>query len=140
MRMTGYKAGWSIFLFLFLSLTAFSGCQSGEELPAGCSIRDGKLSVVLEENPGTGYAWQAEVGDGAVLVLESDSFVQGGSSGRVGAPGERTWVFRGFARGESRLDFRYFRSWEGPSSETAHRSFVVTVGAGGMITGCRDAD
>jgi predicted secreted protein len=101
--------------------------------PKEVRIEDGKLIVELPENPTTGFTWSFKSEKGELIEPIENRFMSGDSGNIVGAGGIHRWVFRGLLEGESRLTFRYFRSWEGEESAIDERIYEVHIGAGGMI-------
>lgn len=92
-------------------------------------IDNGNLIIVLKENPSTGYSWNYTISNGKVVELIEDEFIQGAANGEVvGAGGTHRWSFRGVLEGEVRLEFRYYRSWEGEGSSIEERSYLIKVG------------
>jgi inhibitor of cysteine peptidase len=95
------------------------GSSSGE-------IEISKLArIILQENPSTGYSWQAEVSDAAVLMpversllTESDSpgvapiVDLGGRQEVLGAPVSVALDFQALKAGISLVRFTYSRPWE----------------------------
>lgn len=92
-------------------------------------IDNGNLRIVLRENPSTGYSWNYTISNNEVLQLVEDEFIQGEANGEiVGAGGTHRWSFRGALEGEARLEFRYYRSWEGEGSSVDEREYLIKVG------------
>lgn len=92
-------------------------------------IDNGNLSIVLRENPSTGYSWNYTISNKDVIQLIEDEFIQGAANGEtVGAGGTHKWLFRGVLEGEARLEFRYYRSWEGEGSSIDEREYLIKVG------------
>lgn len=82
------------------------------------------FAVQLQENPTTGYMWNATVSSG--LVIKSSDFSQTpAAAGLVGSGGTRTWVILANDTGDQKFSASYRRSWEPVTgNETA---FVVNV-------------
>ena len=68
------------------------------------------FSVVLEGNVTTGYSWQVESVDSAVLTAAEPEYVT--ESDLIGAGGEFTFAFTASGRGETELLLVYLRPWE----------------------------
>ena len=84
------------------------------------------LTVMLHENPTTGYGWDVQFKEGEILKIESDEFVPFAvAPDVVGSGGERTWVFVPEGEGVEEITFSYYRSWE--EKETAIDVRVLTV-------------
>jgi len=70
-----------------------------------------EFSFQLESNPGTGYSWQLQEIDEAVLRLKSQTPIAP-EDGRMGAPGYERFVFEGVGPGAQTLVLHYRRVWE----------------------------
>jgi predicted secreted protein/putative hemolysin len=83
-----------------------------------------RFAVQLNENPTTGFQWNATLSNG--LVLESDDYqVQPHKEGMVGVGGTHTWIIQAKDLGAQKFSAVYRRSWEPVSgNETA---FAVNV-------------
>jgi inhibitor of cysteine peptidase len=68
-----------------------------------------EITVVLEENPTTGYRWHADI-DAARLQLTDDQYQ--GAERPVGAGGTRRMTFAPITAGPARLHLVKRRSWE----------------------------
>jgi inhibitor of cysteine peptidase len=82
-----------------------------------------ELTLLLRENPTTGYRWSFEQLEAAVLTLREDLFV--GLSGKVGAGGERRFSLTATGPGTTELRLKLARG-SGPP-ESVQRHFCVTV-------------
>jgi inhibitor of cysteine peptidase len=68
-----------------------------------------EVTVVLDENPTTGYRWHADI-DTARLQLTDDQYQ--GAERPVGAGGTRRMTFAPLKAGPARLHLVKRRSWE----------------------------
>jgi len=68
------------------------------------------VTVVLEGNPTTGYSWQVEAVDQAVLAAGDPEYVS--ESDLIGAGGMYTFTFTAVAPGETPIRLVYLRPWE----------------------------
>jgi inhibitor of cysteine peptidase len=68
-----------------------------------------QVSVALDENPTTGYRWQAEFDD-SVLRAVDDTFEA--ATGASGAGGTRRFTFDAVGAGTTELRLRKCRSWK----------------------------
>ena len=86
-----------------------------------------RFAVQLNENPTTGFMWNATVSPG--LTIQSSDFSQKPSSpGLVGAGGIRTWVIVANNTGSQKFSATYMRSWEPVTgNETAYSVNVKVV-------------
>lgn len=92
-------------------------------------IDNGNLRFELRENPSTGYTWSFTISNKEVIELIDDEFIQNEANGEVvGAGGTHRWSFRGLLEGEARLEFRYYRTWEGEGSSIDEREYLIKVG------------
>lgn len=79
-----------------------------------------EITVVLEENPTTGYRWQPEM-DTTRLQLISDEYE--GPQAPVGAGGTRRLTFSGLRPGPAQLHLVKRRAWE----QSAVAEYDVTL-------------
>lgn len=84
---------------------------------------DSRIAVRLLENPSTGYRWELESPEDAVLKLETATY-QPPATSVPGAGGIRVFEFRAQFAGIALIRLRLRRPWE---SEHAHTIFEVTV-------------
>lgn len=68
------------------------------------------ITVILAENPTTGFRWQVRELDESTLSLRNSSFRAGGAS--PGAGGRRVFVFHMHTTGESCLHLALVRAWD----------------------------
>ncbi|MBI5157485.1 MAG: protease inhibitor I42 family protein [Acidimicrobiia bacterium] len=68
------------------------------------------ITVDLSGNPTTGYAWQVEGLDAAVMTATEPAFES--DSELMGAGGTFTFTFTAVAAGETQLRLVYLRPWE----------------------------
>ena len=88
-------------------------------------------TIVLSENPSTGYQWQLDAAQSANLAIVRviDAGFQAGQSGLIGVPGSHRWQIEAQAPGAATVVFAYSRSWEhGPPAETHVVKVNVTRG------------
>jgi inhibitor of cysteine peptidase len=74
----------------------------------------GSTTIVLSENPTTGFKWRIDTGQSANLAIVQviDGGYQTGQSGLMGAPGSHHWQIKAHAAGTAKIVFAYARSWE----------------------------
>ncbi len=73
------------------------------------------LSITLESNPSTGYAWYATIADTAVVVqMGEPEYTSPAESSTpvVGAAGTQTFMFQGIETGTTTVTLDYKRAWE----------------------------
>ena len=108
-----------IWIFVVLLLTLFAGCTARVEdqnaVPSDDSaVSD--ISIVLEENPSTGYSWSYTVEPEGMLREKGSMFVPGETGEgemMTGVPGKRLYSFEPLADGKVTLTFQYAQAWEG---------------------------
>lgn len=81
------------------------------------------FTVLLEENPSTGYVWKVETAEGLKMV--DNSFERGSEA--IGAAGMRTFQFRASKAGSYNLSIKKWREWEGESSIIDRFHAVIVV-------------
>jgi inhibitor of cysteine peptidase len=82
------------------------------------------LIIELEGNPTTGFSWEVEAVDDAILALQGDAQYTASETGLVGSGGVFTFTFRAASKGQTPLQLVYHRSWENVAPED---TFEVTV-------------
>jgi predicted secreted protein len=89
--------------------------------------RGASTTIVLRENPSTGFRWglNAEQSSNLDLVRVIDRGYQAGESGLIGAPGTHRWEIEARTRGTASVVFIYARPWERKPPAETH---VVQVG------------
>jgi len=85
---------------------------------------DDTLIIELEGNPTTGFSWEVEAVDDAVLAPQGDAGYTASETGLVGSGGVFSFTFKAASRGETALQLVYHRSWENVAPADA---FGVTV-------------
>ena len=79
-----------------------------------------KFTVQLDENPTTGFMWNASTSPG-LAILSSDFQTNAHPAGMVGVGGIRSWVLQANATGSQTFSAVYRRSWEPlTGNETAY--------------------
>ncbi|HEY5522658.1 MAG TPA: protease inhibitor I42 family protein [Desulfuromonadaceae bacterium] len=113
----------SLLTTLFLALLLTFAVQAET---AGAAV-----SVVLDENPTTGYEWRYVASPEGILKEVSDEYTQdAGAEGLTGAGGKHIWTFEGAAEGGTVLHFAYARPFEVGVAPVRVVSFVYTVDEG----------
>ncbi|MCK9632126.1 MAG: protease inhibitor I42 family protein [Methanoregula sp.] len=86
-----------------------------------------RFAVQLEENPTTGYSWNASTSSG-LTILSSDYQENKHAGGMVGVGGIRTWVLQASGSGDQTFNAVYGRSWEPVTgNETAYTMNIRIV-------------
>ena len=97
--------------------------DSGTTVPLGLGQ---ELSINLPENPTTGYAWNATVTDG-LLIVNTAYTPDPQSAGMVGVGGTRNWTVRGVRAGTQQFDAVYVRPFD-PELSAGEFNLSVRVG------------
>jgi predicted secreted protein len=79
-------------------------------------------TIVLSENPSTGYAWQVDTAGSSnlAIVRVNDAGYQPGQNGLIGAPGAHRWQIEAQAPGTAKIVFAYARAWEHVAPAKSH--------------------
>ena len=80
------------------------------------TLRTGsRLEVALVSNPTTGYSWQRDGGDSAIIATAGEARFEPENTqpGVVGAGGTEVLAFRAAAPGRTRLVLAYRQPWKG---------------------------
>lgn len=94
------------------------------------TLRTGsRLEVALESNPTTGYSWQRDGGDTAVIAPAGEARFepQNTEPGVVGAGGTEVLAFRAAAPGRTRLVLAYRQPWKGGAASGERWEAEVVV-------------
>ena len=83
-----------------------------------------ELSIVLPENPTTGYRWQVEQTGEPVCTLVDDTFEPPDPPVQPGQPGRRRWRFQAAQPGSGQIALASRRPW---GNEPPARQFRLTV-------------
>jgi inhibitor of cysteine peptidase len=84
------------------------------------------ITVKLQENPTTGFAWNLTTTPGLRIV--NDTYVPSDTTGKlVGSGGTHTWDISTVATGEQKIMAVYKRSWEPTSGNETAFSLTVVV-------------
>jgi inhibitor of cysteine peptidase len=79
------------------------------------------FTVRLNENPTTGYSWNASVTSG--LTILNSTYVSSGS-GLMGAGGVHEWKIEATGTGTQQFNAVYERSWEKFGNETQYQLII----------------
>lgn len=86
------------------------------------------VSVILEENPTTGYTWNYIQSPEGILKEVSSEYVQdAGTQEVVGAGGKHTWTFEPASQGGTVLHYAYAKPFEEGVAPLRLVSFVYSV-------------
>ena len=96
--------------------------------PVKYTIEGDTLTVILEENPSTGYRWAYEMDTNGIVNLESDEYIpKQDSESLIGAGGQHKWVFQCLAEGTVNITFYYYRPWEDRGTAIDIRALSIKV-------------
>jgi inhibitor of cysteine peptidase len=102
-------------------LPVISGDSANMKLDASANattqqLKKGEvMSITLESNPSTGYAWYATISDTTVLVqMGEPEYITPAESTTpiVGAAGQQAFLFQAVESGTTTLTLDYKRAWE----------------------------
>ncbi len=86
------------------------------------------IEVTLEGNPSTGYGWEVDTVDAAVLEPAGEpEFVSAADADVVGAGGTFTFTFTAAGDGETHLELVYRRPWETDVAPADGFGVTITV-------------
>ena len=91
------------------------------------------LIISLPGNATTGYTWQVDTYDEAVVSVVELPYIDLGESQMVGAPGLFRFAIYGLSEGRAALDFYYARSGEGKQEPTNESHITVSVDKDGQV-------
>lgn len=93
------------------------------------------MTVVLDENPTTGYAWRYMANAEGILNEVSNNYEQDADiEGKAGTGGKRIWVFEGIAPGDVLLYFAYSRPFEETAAPKRKVAFAISVNEALLVT------
>ena len=87
---------------------------------------DTRFAVQLEENPTTGFSWNASTSSG-LSILSSDYQVKEHAEGMVGVGGTRTWILKATGSGDQTFSAVYRRSWEPVTGNETAYSLAIRI-------------
>ena len=97
--------------------------ETGQSVRVG---RDDVIVIKLPENPTTGYRWDVDRIDQAVLNLEASTF-SGPQGAAVGAAGTREIRVRPKAAGRGSIHLKNARAWDPPQTAIGRFDLAVEV-------------
>lgn len=98
-----------------LALTGFMPAQAQPQTTQALSLSPGgSATIVLRENPSTGFKWRLNTAQSTRLSIVRilDRGYQAAHSGLIGASGSHRWEIKARAPGVASVAFTYARSWE----------------------------
>jgi inhibitor of cysteine peptidase len=121
-KFAGPKLAASIFCAL-LALAEVAPAQAQSQTSQSVSLsRDGSTSIMLRENPSTGFRWRLNKAQSTNLAIVGviDRGYRAAQSGLIGAPGSHRWEISARATGNAKVVFTYARPWELASPAEIH--------------------
>lgn len=107
-----------------IPMRVFNETDNGSEVNI---TRNSEFSIRLEENPTTGYQWNATLSSG--LNLLSDEYrVNDHPQGMVGVGGVHSWTIKAEETGVQTFSAIYARSWENVTGNETAFSMTFKVG------------
>ena len=89
-------------------------------------VPNGTITLILEENPSTGYRWNLTTTGG--LNVTSDTFSTSDATGKlVGAGGNRVWNITAARTGGQKIEAIYNRPWEQTTGNETMFTMTVNV-------------
>ena len=91
-------------------------------------------TIVLDENPTTGYTWAVSIDNLAVVRQFSDSYTpKQAPSGIVGTGGTHSYIFQAVSPGTAVITFELGQQWNGGQKGVETKKYTVTVNQDGTI-------
>lgn len=122
-----------ILVVLVLSFLIFGGYyvikgnSSSKSNDFDFAIKKGEqFTIKLDENITTGYSWHYKIENEDLISLVENKYLES-SSGLIGASGVHKYVFTGKEKGETKIIFKYYRSWEGEDSSVETKEFKIKI-------------
>jgi inhibitor of cysteine peptidase len=127
--LTTPKCAYASFVAAVLAalLPASVGAQPSSQTNQNVALSPGtSTTIVLSENPSTGFKWNLDTGQSSNLAIVQviDGGSQPAQSGLIGAPGSHRWQIVARAAGTAKIVFAYARPWE---HNAPAETYVVAV-------------
>jgi inhibitor of cysteine peptidase len=91
---------------------------------------NGRITVTLGSNAGTGYQWgDAVINDTDKVEQTSHNYIEPNQTGLTGAAGKETLTFTAKTAGSVTIKLGYSRPWEGGEKDTYTLTINVTIKA-----------
>jgi len=88
--------------------------------------RNDMISLMLMENPTTGYSWNLTMSSGIALI--NDTYVPSDTSGKlIGSGGTHIWEMTAVQSGAQMINATYLRPWEPVTGNETTFSLTVIV-------------
>lgn len=116
-----------LFFLIFGGYYVIKGNGSNKLNDFDFEIKKGEQFIIkLDENITTGYSWHYKIENEELILLVEDKYLEP-SSGLIGASNEHKYVFAGKKNGETKIIFKYYRSWEGEISSIETKEFKIKI-------------
>jgi len=99
----------------------FTGANDGTTVDVGGLSN---FAIQLEENPTTGYMWNATLSPGLTLI-STDYRENAHPERMVGVGGTRTWIIHASENGARKFTAVYRRSWE--QTTGGEKTYTLTI-------------
>ncbi|MCK4797366.1 MAG: protease inhibitor I42 family protein [Spirochaetes bacterium] len=90
-------------------------------------LNNGICYINLEGSGSTGYWWYYNIDDETKIMLYDMQTFDFNQSDTVGGHIMGVWKFKGIATGETKITFKYYRSWEGEETAIDTRVYSVNI-------------
>jgi inhibitor of cysteine peptidase len=118
----------SLTVFVFLGTTA---CTPAPLTP-GATAHGKSITIILQENPTTGYTWSIAIDNKDILALASDKYTPTPTDAKiVGSGGLHTYVFQTKKPGTALITFDLGQQWDGGQKGAQTQKYQITVGQDG---------
>ena len=105
--------------------------MSGAVFTSCATFKSQKAVIELGGNPTTGYTWNYQIADKAVIKVDEEIRYLG-KKGVVGAPSKFTYTVHSLKAGSTTIKFEYKRPWEQTPADKVV-IYEVSVGQKGEI-------
>lgn len=117
---------------LLLTGICLAACAAPVPAP-GDSVKGRTATIVLEENPTTGYTWAVNVDNPSVISLKEDKYFSKAEKNLVGVGGVHQYVFEAGSPGSAVITFDLGQQWDGGEKGNQIKRYNVTVNEDGTI-------
>jgi inhibitor of cysteine peptidase len=135
-----YRTHMLLFLALALSALLFSACSNGDDDDQAADLtltvednggsfdvsQGDRIRIELASNPTTGFEWAVDNINPSVLRYEGAMY-EADDTSLVGQGGTQRITFQAINPGESVIQLKYWRSWEGDDSVVDRFEITVSV-------------
>ncbi len=124
----------SLTVFLFFGATA---CSSA--LTPGITSQGKSVTVLLDENPTTGYTWAVSIDNQEIVTLANDQYTANKTDAKVvGSGGLHTYIFHAKGPGTALVTFELGQQWSGGQKGAETKKYQITVNQDGNIGSAKE--